>query len=161
MHYMSLQGRLRRPVTGACGAHTPPPGSRKWPNWRNWQQGAIVRPFRGQNDQNNPKPPKNGPKWSKTPFYDVHSFWSKMTKMTQNDPTRKNMAVAFHPTSFGQGRTTGILALYTKKKSVQKKFSLLDLPCTQRKSRSKKKLHLLDLPYLPCTQRKSRSEKKM
>ena len=31
------------------------------------------------------------------------------------------MVLAFHPTSFGQGRTTGILALYTKKKSVQKK----------------------------------------
>ena len=36
--------------------------------------------------------------------------------------------------------------------------ALLDLPCTQRKSRSEKKISLLDLP---CTQRKSRSKKKV
>ena len=36
--------------------------------------------------QNGPKRPENGPKWSKTPFYDLYSLRSKMTKMAQNDP---------------------------------------------------------------------------
>ncbi len=36
--------------------------------------------------QNGLKRPKKGPKWSITPIKEVYSFWSKMTKMAQNDP---------------------------------------------------------------------------
>ena len=52
--------------------------------------------------QNSPKRPENGPKWSTTPFYDFYSFWSKITKMTQNDPTRKNMVLALCTTLLWQ-----------------------------------------------------------
>ena len=34
--------------------------------------------------QYGPKQPKNSPKWSKTPFYDLYPLRSKMTKMAQN-----------------------------------------------------------------------------
>ena len=50
-----------------------------------WDKVAQNGPKWPKMTQNDPTGLKNGPKRSKTPFYDLYSSRSKLTKMAQND----------------------------------------------------------------------------